>query len=380
MNANMRNLGWAGGWAGIGAGLMFFLDPAKGRRRRTLVRDKLVRTGNQLQKELDKAARDISNRSAGLASEARRTMEGVFTGHHVDDAVLVARVRTKIGRLVRHPHAIHATAYCGVVTLSGDVLMDEVEPLMAAIRAVPGVADVDSRLQAHSRGENISSLQGEGRARAPRCEFMQKNWTPGLRVLAAAGGGALAALGAARGGVAGAVAGFTGTAMLTRATANRELKSVLGIDGEPGIEIQKAVTIHAPVDEVFTFLTSLTNLPRFLSHVREVRDLGDARYHWVVDGPGGMPVAWDGEITRVVKGKLLEWRSLPGSVIVNRGAMRFDGNADGGTRVSVRMMYRPPAGMIGHGVAALFGVDPKHEMDDDFLRLKTLLESGPGGN
>lgn len=372
MTANVRNLGWAG----LGAGLMFLLDPARGRRRRTFVRDKVVRSGNVLGRELDKAARDLRNRTTGVASEARRAVESAFTGEHADDAVLVARVRTKIGRFVRHPHAIHVTAYCGVVTLSGDVLADEVERLVGAVRSVPGVVDVDSRLIAHSGSHGISSLQGEGRLPGPRLEWMQSKWTPGLRVLAAAGGGALAAIGASRGGVTGAVAGFTGAALLTRATANRTLDSVVGWKADPDIEIQKTVSIAAPLDEVFVYLTTLTNLPRFMSHLRDVRDLGSARYHWVVDGPGGLPVAWDGEITRLEKGRLLEWRSLPGSVIVNRGAMRFEENPDGGTRVTVRMLYRPPAGMIGHAVAALFGVDPKHEMDDDFVRLKSLLENG----
>jgi uncharacterized membrane protein len=31
---------------------------------------------------------------------------------------------------------------------------------------------------------------------------------------------------------------------------------------------------------------------------------------------------------------------------------------------------------VGHVVAKLFGADPKSEMDEDFLRLKSTLESG----
>ena len=34
------------------------------------------------------------------------------------------------------------------------------------------------------------------------------------------------------------------------------------------------------------------------------------------------------------------------------------------------------AGAVGHAVATIFGVDPKHAMDDDLVRLKTLLEAG----
>jgi uncharacterized membrane protein len=40
------------------------------------------------------------------------------------------------------------------------------------------------------------------------------------------------------------------------------------------------------------------------------------------------------------------------------------------------MAYRPPAGALGHTIAKLFGADPKREMDDDLLRLKSLLERG----
>lgn len=40
------------------------------------------------------------------------------------------------------------------------------------------------------------------------------------------------------------------------------------------------------------------------------------------------------------------------------------------------MSYNPPAGVLGHAVAELFGVDPKHEMDDDLLRMKSLIETG----
>ena len=40
------------------------------------------------------------------------------------------------------------------------------------------------------------------------------------------------------------------------------------------------------------------------------------------------------------------------------------------------MSYCPPAGILGHTVARLFGADPKSEIDDDMVRLKSLLEVG----
>ncbi len=40
------------------------------------------------------------------------------------------------------------------------------------------------------------------------------------------------------------------------------------------------------------------------------------------------------------------------------------------------MSYNPPAGAVGHTVAALLGADPKREMDDDLARFKSLIERG----
>jgi uncharacterized membrane protein len=49
---------------------------------------------------------------------------------------------------------------------------------------------------------------------------------------------------------------------------------------------------------------------------------------------------------------------------------------NGGTRLDVEMSYSPPAGVLGHVVAKLFGADPKTELDEDLLRMKTFLETG----
>src|SRR5919198_206940 len=56
---------------GMGAGLMYWLDPVQGRRRRALVRDQLISGLAQSADLLDKAARDLRNRAWGSAAEAR---------------------------------------------------------------------------------------------------------------------------------------------------------------------------------------------------------------------------------------------------------------------------------------------------------------------
>jgi len=51
--------------AGIGAGLMFLLDPQMGKRRRAVFRDKTVSFSRHASAVVDKTARDLRNRTYG---------------------------------------------------------------------------------------------------------------------------------------------------------------------------------------------------------------------------------------------------------------------------------------------------------------------------
>jgi uncharacterized membrane protein len=48
--------------------------------------------------------------------------------------------------------------------------------------------------------------------------------------------------------------------------------------------------------------------------------------------------------------------------------------SDQETQIDIQLSYNPPAGVAGHAVATVLGVDPKRAMDDDLVRLKSLLE------
>jgi hypothetical protein len=56
--------------------------------------------------------------------------------------------------------------------------------------------------------------------------------------------------------------------------------------------------------------------------------------------------------------------------------VKFQQNESGGTTLHVQFVYNPPAGVIGHVFASPFGADPKHALDDDMARLKSLFEVG----
>ena len=54
--------------AGLGAGLMYFLDPNRGRSRRARIRDRMVRASHQIQDARDVVVRDVRNRMHVLAA------------------------------------------------------------------------------------------------------------------------------------------------------------------------------------------------------------------------------------------------------------------------------------------------------------------------
>jgi uncharacterized membrane protein len=361
------------GGIGLGAGLMYILDPVRGKRRRALARDKMKSLVTHMERSAEKASRDIAHRAQGLASEARH----VLRHEPVPDDVLEARVRSRLGRLVSHPGAIDATVWDGVVTLTGPVLASEARSLISGVSAVEGVTRVEDRLQRHEQAD-VPALQG-GPSRRPRHRFelLQENWSPAARCLVGTAGAAVAWFGISRRDAEGVALSLLGAGMVARSVANKEFKRIFGIGaGRCAVEARKAINIAAPVDKVFEFWANYENLPRFMAHLKEVRDTGHGRSHWVAAGPAGVSVQWDAEITECVPKQLIAWKSLPGSTVENAGIVRFDSNADGSTRVDIRLCYNPPAGEMGHLIAKLFGSDPNHALNDDLVRLKSLLEVG----
>jgi uncharacterized membrane protein len=139
------------------------------------------------------------------------------------------------------------------------------------------------------------------------------------------------------------------------------------------IDIQKTLRIEAPVEQVYAFWRDYRNFPRFLSGISRVDDLGAGRSRWVLDGPDGT-LEWNAAITVEAPGTLLAWRSEPGAILENAGAVRFSREGSG-TRLDLRFCYNPPT-QAGAAVAELFGADPRAQLNQDLGRLKSLLESG----
>lgn len=367
---------WSGLLAGacLGAAGMYLIDPTRGARRRGVIRDKLTHAAHKTADGLEATRRDIAHRAQGVWAEAHYWFE---TGD-VPDHILIERVRAKLGRYVSHPRAVEVNADCGCVTLRGKILKHEVEPFLDAVSRIPGVQAVDDLLEQHDRAGNIPSLQGGSARPGDLPDVMQRNWSPAARTLVGSMGSALVVYAAARRDLVGTLFGLAGTGLVLRAATNLETKRLAGFGaGRRAVDLQKTITISAPVSTVFDFWSNFENFPRFMTHVREVRTANiEGQSHWTVVGPANIPIEFDAVITEFVPNEVIAWKTVEGAPVAHAGIVRFEPDAMQGTRVHIRFSYNPPAGAAGHAFAALMGEDPKSMMDDDLARMKTLIETG----
>lgn len=218
---------------GLGAGtaLMYLLDPDRGKRRRVLLRDKLVSVKTRSGEGIGTAAHDLSNRARGIAA----SIQSRFISDETDDSVLIERVRSKLGRIVSHPRAINVAVENGNVTLSGPILADEVDDLLACVKQIHGVNEVNNTLEVHKEAGNNPALQGGRKRQGHQFEFLQENWSPAARLVAGVAGASLAVYGGTRRDAFGAGLGAAGLLLLTRGITNREFKRLAGFDnGQKG--------------------------------------------------------------------------------------------------------------------------------------------------
>jgi uncharacterized membrane protein len=356
---------------GLGTSLMYLIDPEAGNRRRAVLGGRVRRGLRKAGDAADVSVRDLGHRVQGLAAEAQSRL----IRHDVDDRVLAERVRAELGRVCSHPRSIEVVVRSGHVTLTGPILAHEAERVAAWVASVPGVTDVDNRLDVHEAAGRTPGLQG-GVPRRVRFAFMQTEWSPAVRLLAGVAGAGLTLYGAGRRGLLGLVTGVSGLGLFARGATNLEVRRLLGLGaGRPAISVRKSLNVQAPLERVYEFWSDIERFPRFMANVREVRDLGAGRSRWTVAGPAGVPVEWEAVVTKRVANQELAWQTVPGSPVEHAGHVRLLPNASGGTRMDVHLSYTPSAGALGHGIAWVFGSDPKTEVDADLARMKTRLEA-----
>ena len=378
------------GGAAAGALLMYMLDPDRGSARRATSTTALRTAGSRTGSALGNAWHGIGERIGKAASHATEVAGEMLddasstAGKYLDDASSTAgkyldEAGSRAGKYVDE-----ASSRAGKYT---DRMIESARPNGSARRtyddAVEGASRMidDASSSASAAASRFGSMASQAAGSAAKALHLDNrdDLSALLRNPAVVGGGLLGLIGLFRRsplGVAAAVAALAYAARSNSSGGGNSLLSNLlgsGSGRGRGIDLEKTIRIDASPSEVYEMWNNYENFPRFMSHVVEVRDIGHRRSHWVVQGPAGTQFEFDSVLTEQNKNRRLAWRSEPGAQIPNSGSVEFEPYR-GGTRVTVRFSYSPPAGALG--LASLLGSDPKQQMDDDLARMKQFIERG----
>ena len=342
-----REVHWAGllGGLALGALAMYVADPSQGRRRRALLQDKFGNVTHKSSHAMSQKLSDTRNRLSDLKAEATQ----LFTRRDakpIDDHVLAARVRSRLGRSVPDLHQIDVTAQAGCVTLTGAIDAQEMARLVDLVKAIPGVESVEQRLQEQRAGKSLRRSAGLLQGRSLW-------WLAGA--LAVYSIGRRAPLG---------LTGVASLAMLARSLSKSDLPQRLSTLPATAQHVEKSININATPETVFDVCSNFENFPHFMSHVAEVRELGQHRSHWIIHKPDGAQMAWDAVLTEFERPHRLAWQTESGSRIEQHGSIQLVA-IDGGTRAIVRMVWQPAA-----------DVDFAQMLAEDLQRLKQFIEHG----
>jgi uncharacterized membrane protein len=208
------------------------------------------------------------------------------------------------------------------------------------------------------------------------------------RILSAAAGAGLVALGLARRRLDGLLLGGLGGALIWRGyTGHCHCYAALGINtaehnqatavpAKQGEKVEKTITIRRSPEDLYRHWRNLENLPRIMNNLEEVEQRDAQRSHWVAKGPLGKELHWDAEIHNERANEFIAWRSLPGGDIETAGSIHFKPSDQVGcTEVTLSMKYNPPAGKIGAQLANWFGDGLEQKLDEDLKRFKQVMEA-----
>ena len=102
--------------------------------------------------------------------------------------------------------------------------------------------------------------------------------------------------------------------------------------------IEKSIEVNCPLRTVYNQWTQFEEFPKFMSGVKEVRQIDDTHVHWHAE-VWGKDKEWDAEITEQVPDERISWQSISGTP--NSGTVRFQRLGPDLTAVQLVMAYEP---------------------------------------
>ncbi|HZR27713.1 MAG TPA: BON domain-containing protein, partial [Terriglobales bacterium] len=166
------------GAIGLGAGAItaYLTDPRQGPARRARLVKSSGRLWERAAGHAKKSLLDTQHHLTGISARFHSSLRA----DEPSGQVLEARVRSRIGRVLSHPRKLHVLCDHGLVTLWGTVPQNEIYQLLRAVKAVPGVKEIQEHLETCG-SEEISKRHLDSFSEAR--EAGKLGWSPSKRML-----------------------------------------------------------------------------------------------------------------------------------------------------------------------------------------------------
>lgn len=141
-------------------------------------------------------------------------------------------------------------------------------------------------------------------------------------------------------------------------------------------EHHAAVTVNAPVHQVYSLFTHFNDFPKFMSFVKEVTYYDNQNSHWVADIVGRHE--WDAVNENWIEDRQIGWHSTNG--LENEGRVTFQPMGANQTLVDVYINYNPPAGVLGD-VGDTLGAGQRFDsaLQNDLNNFARMVDQAPPG-
>lgn len=139
-------------------------------------------------------------------------------------------------------------------------------------------------------------------------------------------------------------------------------------------QVTKSIIVKNDIANTYDLWSNFENFPYFMKYIKSVTITGPDTSHWVMQGPVGMNVDWNAEMTRREQNKRIAWNSKDKTgVITTSGQVTFNSLPNNQTEVTVTVQYVPPAGKVGEFMANLLS-NPEARLTEDLRNFKSFAE------
>jgi hypothetical protein len=133
-------------------------------------------------------------------------------------------------------------------------------------------------------------------------------------------------------------------------------------------KVEESIQVDVPVRTAYNQWTQFEDFPHFMGGVKEVRQLGDQRLHWVAE-IAGVKREWDAAILEQVPDTKIAWAATSGAT--NAGAVRFLPAGPTSTTVYLTLEYEPEG--VVEQVGDKLGIVGR-QAKSDLTKFKALIE------